>query len=47
MKAMPMGARFPEGQIFREDRFTIPQDALREIVLNAVMHRDYSHCCPN
>jgi ATP-dependent DNA helicase RecG len=40
---MPLGARFPEGKIFREDRFPVPLDALREILLNAVMHRDYSH----
>jgi len=42
-RTMPLGARFPTGQIFREDRFPIPLDALREILLNAVMHRDYSH----
>ncbi|MBI4584113.1 MAG: putative DNA binding domain-containing protein [Planctomycetes bacterium] len=42
-RTMPLGARFPEGQIFRVDRFPIPLDALREILLNAVMHRDYSH----
>ncbi len=42
-RTMPLGARFPEGKIFREDRFPIPLDALREILLNAVMHRDYSH----
>jgi ATP-dependent DNA helicase RecG len=42
-RTMPLGARFPKGQIFREDRFPIPLDALREILLNAVMHRDYSH----
>ena len=42
-KMMPLGARFPPGQIFREDRFPVPLDALREILLNAVMHRDYSH----
>lgn len=42
-KTMPLGARFPKGQIFREDRFPVPLDALREILLNAVMHRDYSH----
>ncbi len=41
-KTMPLGARFPTGQIFREDRFPVPLDALREILLNAVMHRDYS-----
>jgi ATP-dependent DNA helicase RecG len=42
-RTMPLGARFPVGQIFREDRFPVPRDALREILLNAVMHRDYSH----
>lgn len=42
-RTMPLGARFPKGQIFREDRFPVPLDALREILLNAVMHRDYSH----
>ena len=42
-RTMPLGARFPEGKIFREDRFPLPLDALREILLNAVMHRDYSH----
>lgn len=41
-KTMPLGARFPPGEIFREDRFPVPLDALREILLNAVMHRDYS-----
>jgi ATP-dependent DNA helicase RecG len=41
-RTMPLGARFPTGQIFREDRFPVPPDALREILLNAVMHRDYS-----
>jgi len=40
---MPLGARFPTGKVFREDRFPVPLDALREILLNAVMHRDYSH----
>ncbi len=42
-KTMPLGARFPEGEVFREDRFPVPLEALREILLNAVMHRDYSH----
>ena len=41
-RTMPLGARFPVGKIFREDRFPVPLDALREILLNAVMHRDYS-----
>jgi ATP-dependent DNA helicase RecG len=42
-RTMPLGARFPEGKIFREDRFPVPPDALREILLNAVMHRDYAY----
>ncbi len=42
-RTLPLGARFPEGQIFREDRFPVPMNALREILLNAVMHRDYSY----
>jgi ATP-dependent DNA helicase RecG len=41
-RTLPLGARFPKGKIFREDRFPIPLEALREILLNAVMHRDYS-----
>ena len=42
-RTMPLGARFPKGTVFREDRFPVPLEALREILLNAVMHRDYSH----
>ena len=42
-RTMPLGARFPRGQVFREDRFPVPLEALREILLNAVMHRDYSN----
>jgi len=45
-RTMPLGARFPTGQIFREDRFPVPLDALREILLNAVMHRDYEMFAP-
>lgn len=41
-RTLPLGARFPKGKIFREDRFPIPPEALREILLNAVMHREYS-----
>ena len=41
-RTLPLGARFPTGTIFREDRLPVPPDALREILLNAVMHRDYS-----
>ena len=33
---------FPQGRIQRQDRLAIPPAALREILLNAVIHRDYS-----
>ena len=42
-RTMPLGARFPKGMVFREDRFPVPPEAMREILLNAVMHRDYAH----
>lgn len=41
-RSLPPSARFPKGEIFREDRLPVPANALREILLNAVMHRDYS-----
>jgi ATP-dependent DNA helicase RecG len=41
-RTLPLSARFTEGAIEREDRLAVPPDALREILLNAVMHRDYS-----
>ncbi len=41
-RTLPLSARFPEGQVFREDRLPVPPNALREILLNAVMHRDYA-----
>lgn len=41
-RTLPIGARFPKGKIFREDRLAVPREALREILLNAVMHRDYA-----
>ena len=41
-RTLPLSARFTEGKIFREDRLPVPPNALREILLNAVMHRDYS-----
>jgi ATP-dependent DNA helicase RecG len=42
-RTLPLAARFPPGQIFREDRLPVPPEALREVLLNAVMHRDYAH----
>lgn len=41
-RTLPLAAHFPEGQIFREDLLPVPPNALREILLNAVMHRDYT-----
>lgn len=41
-RTLPLAAHFPPGQILREDRLPVPPDALREVLLNAVMHRDYS-----
>ncbi len=41
-RTLPLAAHFTEGEIFREDRLAVPPDALRELLLNAVMHRDYA-----
>lgn len=41
-RTLPLSGHFVEGQIQREDRLPVPPDALREVLLNAVMHRDYS-----
>ena len=41
-RTLPLAAHFPKGSIFREDRQPVPAEALREVILNAVMHRDYS-----
>ncbi|MFA7119006.1 MAG: hypothetical protein WC159_09555, partial [Sphaerochaetaceae bacterium] len=32
--------------IQREERYPFPREALREAVLNAVVHKDYSSCIP-
>lgn len=40
-RTLPLSARFPKGTVFRENRLPVPADALREVILNAVMHRDY------
>ena len=41
-RTLPLAAHFPPGQIFRQDRLPVPPEALREVLLNAVMHRDYT-----
>jgi len=41
-RTLPLAAHFPEGRVSREDRLLVPPNALREILLNAVIHRDYS-----
>jgi ATP-dependent DNA helicase RecG len=41
-RILPLAAHFPKGSIFREDWQPVPAEALREVILNAVMHRDYS-----
>jgi ATP-dependent DNA helicase RecG len=42
-RTLPLSGRFPKGAINRQDRLPVPAEALREIVLNAVIHRDVSH----
>ena len=42
-RTLPLSARFPQGAINREDRLPVPAEALREIVINAVIHRDVSN----
>jgi predicted HTH transcriptional regulator len=42
-RTLPLSARFPRGAINREDRLPVPAEALREIVINAVIHRDMSN----
>jgi ATP-dependent DNA helicase RecG len=42
-RTLPLSGHFVEGRIEREDRLPVPPDALREVLLNAVMHRDYAH----
>jgi len=42
-RTLPLSGHFVKGRIQREDRLPVPADALREVILNAVMHRDYSN----
>ena len=39
-RTLPLAARFPKGSVFREDRQQVPPEALRETIINAVVHRD-------
>ena len=41
-RTLPLSGHFVEGRIEREDRLPVPPDGLREVLLNAVMHRDYA-----
>jgi ATP-dependent DNA helicase RecG len=41
-RTLPLSARFPKGSILREDRLPVPAEALREVIINAVIHRDVS-----
>jgi ATP-dependent DNA helicase RecG len=41
-RTLPLAAHFPKGSIFRQDRLPVPAEALRETIVNAVIHRDYS-----
>jgi ATP-dependent DNA helicase RecG len=41
-RTLPLAARFPKGSLFREDRLPVPAEALRETIVNAVIHRDLS-----
>lgn len=42
-RTLPLSARFPQGSILREDRLPVPAEALREIIINAIIHRDVSN----
>lgn len=41
-RTLPLASHFPQGEVLREDRLAVPPAALREILLNAIIHRDYS-----
>lgn len=41
-RVLPLASHFPKGKILREDRLPVPPEALREILLNAIIHRDYA-----
>ncbi len=39
---LPLTGVFRSDSIYREDKLALPPEALREVLLNAVMHRDYA-----
>lgn len=41
-RTLPLAARFPPEEIFCEDRLPVPSKAIREVLMNPVVHRDYS-----
>ena len=41
-RTLPLAAHFPDGEMFRKDRLPVPPNAMRELLLNAVMHRNYA-----
>lgn len=42
LRHIPIAGTFPQGEIARQDRPIFPVGALREAVVNALIHRDYS-----
>ncbi|MBK9385455.1 MAG: putative DNA binding domain-containing protein [Planctomycetes bacterium] len=40
-RTLPLAAHFPKGRIERVDRLPVPAEALREVLLNAIIHRDF------
>ncbi len=46
MDSMEREFSFPKGSLTREEKPAIPYDAIREVLVNAVMHRDYQVAGP-